>query len=397
MKNSKTKEKLVDFSDNDIANKKNTKMILYVSMIAVLLTSLIFITIVINNNKKDSQIVIIENDIENLSELNYKNRLIEILRLEKNINNMTDAQRNNISNIIELTKEKEESIEALRKDFAWREYLYDKNECLTLEDLKISLDSITSSVDFINAGNRWFIKDSNFIEAFLLFIDLPFAKIINYDESILKSYNEALVKNYENAINAKFNANNYNYTITAFETGYVLISITNNYDYVEPQNDVYISLINIDNEVYNKFVDNENLSIYEKKIYDKTVFYELEKIFDYNNINMISKIYTRPSSSRLFDNVTDINKIKSFCDCFSNKDFTFTKMDYESNRQEIDAGVYEYNLFYFLIEYKNIQNVKIAVYNDKLLIYDDTYVLISNESIDDLFVNAYKITSDIEG
>ena len=309
---------------------------------------------------------------------------------------MTDAQRNNISNIMELTKEKEKSIEALRNDVAWREYLYDKNECLTLEDLKISLDSVTSSVDFINAGNRWFIKDNNFNEAFLIFIDLPFTKIINYDELIIKSYSDTLVKNYENAINAKFNANNYNYTITVFKTGYVLISIINNYDYVEPRNDVYISLINIDDEVYNKFVDNENLSIYEKKIYDKTVFYEFKKIFDYNNINIISKIYTRPSSSRLFDNVIDINKIKSFCDCFNNRDFTFTKMDYESNRQEIDTGVFDNNLFYFLIEYKNIQNIKIAVYNDKLLIYDDTYVLISNESIDDLFVNADKIIIDVE-
>ena len=365
--------------------QENNKIRIHKKRMAYMFSSIIILFILIfgivfMNYRLNKEVIDINNDIKNLGKIDdNETRMLEIMRIETEVNNLSDTKRNKID-LSKLSFETNNTVINLKKEVSWNEYFDESSNYYKLNFL-INFENIKkiSLLEGMYSSQRIMSNDNNFINSILLFFDdTPYAAL-TYDEQeeffeifnqelnlnikYLRNYDE--IELYNTQLDNDDNLIDLVCTIKVSPGAYVILNVP---VFDEATGEIleykqYISLIPLD---YNKYLNITNRN--ESKYY-------VDYSFDKDNISYIS-IYLNSNNTVLID---DEKKIIEFLSNFDNLRFLeISKIKYSTSSKSV-----EYNDAYvaFLIEKE--ETIKISIkYIDKeckLYVKRNDYILYMDE------------------
>ena len=322
----------------------NNRFLLSFVLDSLVVVCILVLGIVLFSNKVPNNVIQINNSIENLRKVdNCEDKLMEIMRLRREINTISSTNQSKIA-LKELAYEETNTVKELKQSVDWKNYFKAESSYSTLEMIGDFSESKKYRVigDVLRPLTTYErrINDSQFNADFISLIDVPFAEIVeeldgNRIVNTLRENTNVGETRAPYEVMTIVN-NNIILEIMIFPCGYIVIRNMTIVDNRLAINNEYISLISVD---YNEFYDllsKENLANYN---FDYGYEEQVELFTnDYLMTHTIDSLtFHLDAASSLLTIVNDENSINTFLSFFNIEKEMYAKELYYINSYEMSS------------------------------------------------------------
>ena len=324
--------------------RKITKKRLIFSLSSFVLIGIIVLSFVLINNVMFSNVSKINNSIANLDSIdNDEEKMLEIMKIEKDIENISVKQQTKID-MSKLSYESAKTIKNLKSSVEWSVlFEIDEQYCDigSIGDLsnvlvaKINENSLRPSDAYEER-----INDAHFNKSFLSLVDVPYSEInsLEDDNLLINMFRKELNEDdYRSPFYVMYNVNDYNFfEFMIHPSGYIVIT---NKKLLEDEITVYkkyVSIVRVNYEDFAILLNKDNLKKYNLyKNYNIAIDeLNINKI-DISSIEFLS--VSENGSSSIVKIINDKNDIDSIISFINNENVLFDKEIYYVNSYDLSC------------------------------------------------------------
>ncbi len=235
--------------------QENNKIRIHKKRMAYMFSSIIILFILIfgivfMNYRLNKEVIDINNDIKNLGKIDdNETRMLEIMRIETEVNNLSDTKRNKID-LSKLSFETNNTTLYLKNSVGWNNELNDKIYYYSYDEIISKREIKELYVKKSKESNVTFKISNELSNNLIKSINLPYIDIINNKDTFYNDYKLELSGNIDDYCNIqvyfKENSNESFLNIYVYGSGYVLITETTFMNNEEVLIKAFISLIPLD-------------------------------------------------------------------------------------------------------------------------------------------------------